>query len=178
MDPTFESRAGQPGHDAALAALLFPSPEPLPSSTRFASSQTLLFPSSPRVICTELGLSWGAALRLYQDGWLSFSPETSLQLDEAQEAELRFLGTLVSAGCDQHMLTLLLAGLSRPYAYDLKRLFFDWSARRWRLLSETRGQPEAAFADWVEMLAQTGDTGSLTGIVEVAQEALAHVQLR
>jgi hypothetical protein len=80
------------------------------------------------------GLNWWAAVKLFEDGWISFSPENTPELDEAQEAELRFVGALVNCGCDRNMLKLILASLPKPYAYDLKRLFYDWSTRRWRLL--------------------------------------------
>ena len=32
------------------------------------------------------------------------------------------------------MLAILLDGLSRPYAYDAARLYYDWATRCWRLL--------------------------------------------
>jgi hypothetical protein len=145
---------------------------------RVAAAQQLLFPSSPRSLCDELGLNWQAAMRLQEEGWLSFSLEDLWQLDEAQEAELRFVIALVLAGCDRSMLGVLLAGLRRPYAYDLKRLYFDWISRGWRLLPDPRAHPESAFADWIEMLIQLRDRGSLVGIGELAQDALARVEGR
>jgi hypothetical protein len=83
---------------------------------------------------------------------------------------------LVTAGCDRNMLRVLLAGLSKPYAYELKRLYFDWHSRHWRLLPDPRSYPEAAFTDWLELLVQTGDVGSLDGIVELTQDALARIR--
>jgi len=102
--------------------------------------------------------------------------ETLWQLDEAQEAELRFVGALVLAGCERNMLGLLLAGLPRPYAYDSKRLYFDWNLRHWRLLPDPAAHPETAFTDWIEMLVQIRDASSLIGIVELAQDALSRVK--
>jgi hypothetical protein len=136
----------------------------------------LLFPPRPRTVCDELGLNWWTAIRLYEEGWLSFSPELVAQLDEAQEAELRFIGSLVVGGCDRTTLTALLADLPRPYAYDLRRLYFDWASRRWRLLPDPAAHPEAAFTDWVEMLVYTGDVASLIGIEELARDALGRVR--
>jgi hypothetical protein len=121
-------------------------------------------------------LNWWAALKLYEEGWLSFSPENTPELDEAQEAELRFVSALVNCGCDRNMLKLMLADLSKPYAYDLNRLFYDWSARRWRLLPDPHAHPEAAFTDWLELLVKTRDAASLTGILELARDALAQVR--
>jgi hypothetical protein len=176
MNPMFEPNAIPSGQHPAIPALLFHVEDDNPQMARVAAAQQLLFPSNPRAICDELGLNWWAALKLHQDGWLSFSPEHLARLDEAQETELRFVGTLVTAGCDQNMLRVLLAGLHKPYAYDLKRLFFDWHSRHWRLLPDPRSYPETAFTDWLELLVQTADVGSLTGIVELTQDALARVR--
>jgi hypothetical protein len=123
-----------------------------------------------------LGLNWWAALKLYEDGWLSYSPAHTPRLDEAQEAELRFIGSLVVAGCDRGMLAVLLSLLSKPYAYDAARLYFDWPARRWRLLPDPHAQPEAIFTDWLESLVTEGEVSSLTGILELGQDALSRVR--
>src|SRR5436853_2929797 len=110
---------------------------------RVVTAQQLLFPAAPRGVCAELGLNWWAAIKLYEDGWLSFCPEETSRLDEAQEAELRFVGSLVIAGCERPMLSTLLEGLSKPYAYQGNKLFDQWSARQWRLLPEPHSHPEA-----------------------------------
>jgi len=165
-----------PAHgEPAVPALLFQLHDDNPQIARVAAAQQLLFPATPRSISEEIGLNWWAVLKLYEDGWLSFSPENTATLDEAQEAELRFIGSLVVSGCDRNMLAVLLAGLPKPYAYDLHRLYFDWNARRWRLLPDPRAYPEAAFTDWLEMLVHRGDIGSLAGISELARDALARI---
>jgi hypothetical protein len=140
-------------------------------------TQQLLFPFSPRAICDEIGLNWWAALKLYEDGWLSFSPEGTPRLDERQEAELRFVGSLVLAGCDRTMLTSLLSSLPKPYAYHASRLYYDWAARHWRLLPDPRANREAQFADWLDALVDNQDVGSLTGIVELAHDALTRLRV-
>ena len=144
-------------------------------SARVTAAQQLLFPANPRGVCQEMGLNWWAALKLHEDGWLSFSPENTPRLDEAQEAELRFVGSLVIAGCDRNMLAVLLSGLPKPYAYDVRRLYYDWFARGWRLLPDPQANPEAQFTDWLETLVQGGDTSTLTGIGELAHDALSRV---
>jgi len=178
MEPMLESSQYQPGRDAFAPAMLFNLDEDGPHLARVVAAQQLLFPANPRSICNEIGLNWLAALKLHEDGWLSFAPGTTEKLDEVQEAELRFVGTLVVAGCDRSLLTLLLGTLPKPYAYDLRRLYFDWSARRWRLLQNPQAHPEAAFTDWLEMLVQTGDVGTLTGIEELARDALGRVRVK
>src|SRR6266568_4617099 len=146
-----------------------------PQTARVSADQQLLFPASPRAICQEMGLNWWAASKLHEDGWLSFSPARTSTLDEAQEAELRFVGSLVIAGCDRSMLAVLLGGLPRPYSYDVLRLYYDWFTRSWRLLPDSQTNPEAAFTDWLETLVQGGDISTLTGIGELAHDALSRV---
>jgi hypothetical protein len=176
MNSIFELNQVQSGRSSFTPALLVHLHDDNPQSARVPAAQQLLFPSSPRSLCDELGLSWQAALRLQEEGWVSFSLESTAHMDEAQEAELRFLASLVLAGCDRNMLRVLLAGLPPPYAYDLKRLYFEWMSRSWRLLPDPSAHPEAAFTDWVEMLVQTRDIASLVGIVELAQDALSRVR--
>ncbi len=147
-----------------------------PEAARVAAVQQLLFPASPRAVCEQMGLNWWAATKLHEDGWLSFSPADTPRLDEAQEAELRFLASLVSAGCDRGMLAIMLDRLARPYAYDASRLYYDFAERRWRHLPDPLAHPEAAFAEWLDTLAQSSDVSSLTGILELAQDALARVR--
>jgi hypothetical protein len=149
-----------------------------PTLARVSAGQQLLFPANPRAVCEQMGLNWWAALKLYDDGWLSFSPPNTPRLDEAQEAELRFVGSLVIAGCDRGMLAILLNGLSKPYAYDVARLFYDWPARSWRLLPAPHVHPEAMFTDWLDNLVENGDVGSLSGILELGQDALSRVHVQ
>jgi hypothetical protein len=173
---TFKPNQTQANRENAELAMLIPFDNDNPQIVRVKSAQQLLFPASPCAICQEMGLNWWAALKLHQDGWLSFPPDRTPQLDEAQEAELRFVGALVAAGCDHHMLDALLSSLPKPYSYDFRRLYYDWSVRRWRVLPEPHANPEAVFADWLEALVQTSDVSTLTGIDELAHDALERVR--
>lgn len=146
-------------------------------AAQLTGAQQLLFPSNPRSVCDEMGLNWWAALKLYEDGWLSFSPETTSRLDETQEAELRFVGSLVLAGCDRPMLANLLRNLPRPYAYLPGQLYYEWSTRQWKLLPDPKANPEAAFTEWLDGLIQNGDVSSLSGILELATDALARLRI-
>jgi hypothetical protein len=148
-----------------------------PEAARVTAAQQLLFPANPRAVCEQMGLNWWAALKLHEDGWLSFAPTITPRLDEAQEAELRFIGSLVIAGCDRGMLAILLDRLPKPYAYDASRIYYDWAERRWRLLPDPHAHPESIFIDWLDRLVESGDVNSLTGILELAQDALSRVQV-
>jgi hypothetical protein len=149
-----------------------------PELARVGVAQQLLFPANPRAVCEQMGLNWWAALKLHDEGWLSFPPADTPRLDEAQEAELRFIGSLVIAGCDRGMLAILLDGLPKPYAYNAARLYYDWAERRWRYLPDPYAHPEAIFADWLDLLVEHHDVGSLTGIVELGQDALSRVRVQ
>jgi hypothetical protein len=175
MDPIINLNTGHAGLDANPAALLFNFEKDDPQLARAPNAQQLLFASDPRSVCQEIGLNWWAAIKLFEDGWLSFSPESPARLDEAQECELRFVGALVVAGCDRNIMVSLLATLPKPYSYKLNKLFFDWQERRWRLLPETHPHPETVFTDWLELLTQRRDLGSLSGILELTQDAIACV---
>ncbi len=177
MERPIEPNYVEAGSGPAGATLLLHLHEDDPQVARVSSAQQLLFPASPQTMCADLGLNWWAAVKLFDDGWLSFSPETTNLLDDAQEAELRFVGSLVLAGCDQVMLSVLLGSLPRPYAYDIKRIYFDWMARRWRVLPDPSAHPEAAFTDWLEALVKQRDIESLSGIGELAQDALSRLRI-
>ncbi len=144
-----------------------------PSHARVSGGQRLLLPPSAREVCDQLGLNWWAALKLHDDGWVSFNPETTPELDQAQETELRFVGSLVTAGCEPRLLEQLLKGLERPYCYAGHRIYYDWSARRWRLLPVVEEPDlESVFADWLESLKEAGDAGQLESIKAGVQAAL------
>jgi hypothetical protein len=181
------SQIGGAGHHPPLAAVLpllqeqHPTLPPLHDATGLtplAGEQQLLFPATPRSVCDEIGLNWWAALKLHEDGWLSFLPDASERLDKTQEAELRFVGSLVVAGCDRGMLSTLLSGLPKPYAFQPNQLYFHWGARQWRLLPDSITDPEAAFTDWLESLVERGDIGSLRGILELTQDALSRLNFQ
>lgn len=145
------------------------------SCARVHDCQEMLFPSVPREICETLGLNWWAAVKLHTDGWLSFSPEALPTLDERQEVELRFVGSLVAAGCDDAMLHRLLDGLEKPFCYRPDRVFFDWTARSWRLLPKPLDNAEEVFSDWLNSLEEDGDVSSLEDIKERATDAVTRL---
>lgn len=143
-----------------------------PEMARVSGAQQLLLPSTPREVCELTGLNWWAAMKLWQDGWLSFDPESTPALDEAQEAELRFVGSFVAAGCDPAMLSRMVEGLRKPYSYQGNRIFYDWPYRRWRLLPTRIENPQAVFSEWVEQLKAEGDVDTLTSMADEIAKAL------
>ena len=132
-------------------------------STLFPLSECSRPPVSSRDLCVRVGLNWLAAVKLYQDGWLSFDPESTPQLTPSQEAELGFLGRLVAAGCDEGLLKQMLTGLRKPYAYRLDRLHYDWETRSWELLAG-RMEARQRFEHWIETLVDSGQVATLESL--------------
>jgi hypothetical protein len=124
-------------------------------STLFPLTPFSCKPASSRELCSLINLNWLAAVKLYEGGWLSFDPAIEGDLNPAQEAELNFLGRLVVAGCDESLLRQLLAGLERPYAYRLDRLFFDWEDLSWNLRPDNP-ERETQFEVWLDELVESG----------------------
>lgn len=126
---------------------------------RVRKGQLSLFPSTARDVCRGMGLNWSAALQLHKDGFLSFHPVTAGNLDSAQAAELKFLGSLILAGCNKKMLNQLTRYLRKPYPYRLDLIYYDWLSQQWLLLppmeevdEEEEEEEEDPFEDWLDML--------------------------
>lgn len=68
LEPTRSATGAAPV--PPLAALT-----PQPSQAQVKGAQQLLFAVNPRALCEQTGLNWWAAVKLYEDGWLSFTRE-------------------------------------------------------------------------------------------------------
>lgn len=128
-------------------------------------------------MCQEIALPPAVAVKLHREGWLSFDPASPEPLDEARAAELAFVGTLVAAGCSRPVLRRLLAGLRRPYSYDLRRMFFDWRSGQWRTLPGEE-DPEGAFFALLERLRERRAGDVIFTLREWLDEALDLVRER
>ena len=49
--------------------------------------------------------------------------------------------------------------------------------QQWRLLPDPLSDPEAVFAEWLEVLIEKAETATITGIIELANDALARVHV-
>jgi len=125
--------------------------------SRVSDDQLSLFSYNAQKIADSLGLDWWTVRKLYDDGWLSFDPDTTPIDRDSMAAELHFLGSLVAAGCDARMLKRMLEGLERPYRYDTGRMFYDWHGRQWVDFADEQHDCTAAKCTLVEELV------SLTG---------------
>lgn len=140
------------------------------------------FARSPREVCAQVGLQWFAALGLAADGYLSFNPDTVASMDEGQDAELWFVGTLAAWANDRGLLDRLLSGLQRPYCYRLDCMWYDWRCGAWKELPETedRDEPdepdrEDMLADWLGDLVAAGDTAQLLSMQNQIDGAIRQV---
>jgi len=134
-------------------------------------------PRSPQALCKRLGLNWMTAVNFYKETWLSFDPETTEKLSPAQEAELVLLGSLVTAGCDGNVLTFLLSGLQKPYAYRLDRLYYDWANRCWRLLEDV-DDLEGKFDEWIGEIVAWHELDRLERIRDRVESAILFLETR
>ena len=126
---------------------------------------------SPRSVCDAIGLNWLAARRLSEAGWLSFDPQSVSSLTIVQEAELRFLGAIVTTGCDESLLRKLLSDLRRPYAYRLDRMYYDWRDQCWRLLPR-EDEFRERFDRWLDDLVDRGEVARLESLEHSIQDAM------
>jgi hypothetical protein len=138
--------------------------------------QPQLLHYSPQQVCDELGLNWLSAVRLFHAGWLSFDPALVAELDEGQEIELRFLGALAAAGCDDRMLAVLLAPLRKPYLYCLTRIYYDLHQRTWVALPRLAERREDLLHQWVDELMAARDGRTLRDLRFTVDKALAAVE--
>jgi|GEM_PF-394316 len=143
-----------------------------PSVARPVLQQPMLFPSHIRDVVDTIGLEWGAAVRLHDDGLLTFDPNRVTTLDQAMEDELWFLGSLVAAGCDPLMLKRLLDGLARPYRYDHRSVYYDWSRKQWLRFPPAPRRIEDILNDWLSELVGKGDEGTLQWAQACVDQAL------
>lgn len=144
-------------------------------STLFPMCDLSPRPVSPRDLCAQIKLNWLSAVRLFENGWLSFDPSAKVDLNPAEEAELRFLGGLVVGGCEEGMLRHLLAGLIKPYAYRLDRMYYNWETQCWQL-SPSPPEMGAQFEALVEQLVDAGQMASLESLRSIVDRSITDLR--
>ena len=132
---------------------------------------------SPQAVCKEMGLNWLMAIKLHEDGWLSFNPKEVERLNAWQYAELTFVGSLVVAGCDYSVLENVLGKLQKPYSYHVDRIYYDWQGKTWRLLEDV-DDLEDKFDEWIEELVACQDVHILEMLRDSVEKALLYLRGR
>lgn len=130
-----------------------------------------MFVRDMRAIAAEMRLDWQRARGLWESGLLSFDPDAVVAGDETCEAEFLFLGHLAAHGLTDEALARLVRGLRRPYAYNLRRVYFDWRARTWRLLPDGE-DPQALFFEMLGRLDVRREAHVLREVRELVESAL------
>ena len=105
--------------------------------------------------------------RLHDAGVMRATPRTDAQLDEAEAAEIRFFASLISAGCDIALVRELVSSLEAPYAYDIRRMAYDFSQRCWLHLEEATIDEALDYA--VTICEEEGD---LTSLIDMGRTVL------
>ena len=134
--------------------------------------QGSLFLFTPEEVCGELSLSADAAGELYANGWLSFDPRFVSAMDEAQEAELRFLGSLWAVGCDDRVLRNVLEGLRRPYSYSHGDIYYCWPRRKWQSLPRIPEDRADVLSEWLAELVGDEDLDGLISVLKQVTDSL------
>ena len=139
--------------------------------TLFPLGQYSSAPQTPKELCDAIGLNWFAAEKLHDDGLLSFNPNDVGFLTLEQRAELRFLGTLVAAGCPRPFMEHLLSDLERPYSYRLDRMYFAWESQLWQIL---RGDDDVQldFERWLDHLVEADELEKLERLRDSVEAAI------
>ena len=108
---------------------------------------------------------------MYNLDLLSFSPNPSLALEPAQEAELSFLLTLKKAGWSDELMLKNLSGLTKPYCYDAQRMLYDVSQRRW-LTRSSLEEKDLTIEGQINRAREDKDIKTLKDIANEAMRAL------
>ena len=142
-----------------------------PISPPEADKQPLLFDSE--FYRDSIGMADHEAATLRRTGLLSFDPNTSQPLTEAQVLELDFVWALHKSGCPTPFLDRLLSDLPKPYAYPVSEMHLDWKTLTWsRLLS-----PDETVAKWVDSKLAEADGDELLLLAGKVQKALTKLGL-
>jgi len=121
-------------------------------------------PYTPRESSEKLGIKWQDVVMLYEEGYLSFDPEKTIIESEEQSLEWDFLARLIAGGCQKDQLALLLKDLEPPYAYDIRRIYFDWAFKKWRTIPRLKSL--AAFVE--DAIDETFDDDDIDTLYELS----------
>jgi len=95
------------------------------------NSQESLFNTSVDELLKQYKITPAIVTEWYQSGYLSYDPLAYDELDEGQEIEFHFIGSLFKSGLSLKSVETLLARLEKPYRYDLQTVYFDFLKNDW-----------------------------------------------
>lgn len=88
----------------------------------------------PKESAEQYGAKWSAIIELFENDMLSFDPETNKIETQEQSYEWDFLARLIARGCSVKLLKEMLKDLDKPYVYELRKIYYDWSQGVWRTI--------------------------------------------
>jgi hypothetical protein len=91
-------------------------------------------PYDARESAEKYGAKWSAMIELFENDMLSFDPETNKIETQEQSYEWDFLARLTAPGCSVQLLKEMLKGLDKPYVYELKKIYYDWTLGVWKTI--------------------------------------------
>ena len=95
------------------------------------NSQESLFNTSVDELLKQYKITPAIVTMWYKSGYLSFDPLAYGDLNERQEIEFHFIGSLFKSGLSLISVESLLARLEKPYRYDLQSVYFDFIKNDW-----------------------------------------------
>ena len=149
----------------------------IPNLARGRAQQRLLFPADGDELLRELAVPGNLVEMWIAAGWLSYDPRGKRPLTEAEEAELRFVSSVLRSGMSYGALCEAFAKLDKPYAYNVGNVVWDFGERRWRdIPSEVRARLAALTEDdihaYIDQLVREGDVGTLASLLERLQDEM------
>lgn len=88
----------------------------------------------PKESAERYGAKWSAIIELFENGMLSFDPETTKIETQEQSYEWDFLARLIARGCSVELLEKMLKDLDKPYVYELRKIYYDWAQGVWKTI--------------------------------------------
>jgi hypothetical protein len=108
----------------------------------------------------------------YKSGYLSFDPAKKNEFTEIEFQEFRFIATLFKSGISLISIDKLLEKLSKPYSYDITRIYFNWLKREWEYLPD---QPEVNVFESVDDLIGKKEAGLLNDLQQKINQYLVTI---
>jgi hypothetical protein len=95
------------------------------------NSQESLFNTSVDELLKQYKITPAIVTGWYKSGYLSFDPPAYDELNNRQEIEFHFIGSLFKSELSLTSVESLLARLEKPYCYNLQSVYFDFMKNDW-----------------------------------------------
>jgi hypothetical protein len=133
--------------------------------------QATLFRLTPEEFIAEAFVSADEMVTWHRRGWLSFDPNTLLEYDQKEHAEVMFIRGLARSGLSDALIGRMLCGLERPYCYDSSATFFSFADNRWISLPPTE-EPADVTIEYLNALVEAKDWDTIRELQATISKAL------